>query len=123
MTAENFMAALVGPFYSDESLQPSRPSAADLDAEVARGHLLRVLTSDGVALYPTFQFDDDLRVLSGLRPVLVALVQVPAWSSAVWLCTEHTALDNLAPADVVRDSVRAPQVQQLARQWAALLEH
>lgn len=65
-----------------------------------RGTLLAVRTSDGHALFPTFQFTDDRQVLPGLKQALAPFHRagIDAWAVADWLTTPAAALGGTTPA-------------------------
>jgi hypothetical protein len=80
---------LAGPFLMSEGVQArlgiSRQAVA---AKAARRRLLRVITSDGVHLYPFWQFADT-GVLAGLPEVLSLFPEeaIDGWTLAAWLRT------------------------------------
>ena len=103
---------LIGPFLRSDGVQArlgiSRQAVA---AKAARRRLLRVFTSDGAALFPTWQFDDG-SVVPGLAEILSLFPEraVDGWTLAGWLRTEDpelraVPLDALAQGD--HETVRA----------------
>src|SRR6516225_7011055 len=103
---------LIGPFLRSEGVQArlgiSRQAVA---AKAARRRLLRVFTSDGVALFPLWQFDEGA-VLPGLAEIISLFPErvVDGWTLAGWLRTEDPGLgavplEALAQGD--HETVRA----------------
>ena len=77
---------LVGPFHTTAGVQTLLGITRQaVHARVKRGTLLRVLTSDEVALYPTFQFRG-AQVPPPLRRVLATFRETPVdgWTVAAW---------------------------------------
>jgi hypothetical protein len=98
MGDSNRLADLVGPFYDQESVAGLLGCAVeDLAERAAAGNLLGMTTSDGVPVYPVFQFASDGTVRAELIPVLHAFTGVNGWTVAVWLRTPHENLDNSSP--------------------------
>lgn len=93
---------LVGPFTRSEGVQArlgiSRQAVA---AKAARRRLLRVVTADGVHLYPIWQFDGG-GVVEGLPEVLSLFPEdaVDGWTLAGWLRTMEPELGE-APLDAL----------------------
>jgi hypothetical protein len=85
---------LIGPFLRSDGVQArlgiSRQAVA---AKAARRRLLRVFTSDGVALFPTWQFHDG-SVVPGLAEMISLFPErvVDGWTLAGWLRTEDPDL-------------------------------
>lgn len=114
--------ALIGPFLRSEGVQArlhiSRQAVA---AKAARRRLLRVFTSDGIALFPAWQFIDGSGV-PGLAAVLALFPEetVDGWTLAGWLRTEDSELgevplDLLLAGDVERvESVARSAARSLA---------
>jgi hypothetical protein len=108
---------LVGPFASSEGVQArlgiSRQAVA---AKAARRRLLRVITTDGVHLYPLWQFDGN-RLLDGLAEVLSLFPEdaVDGWTLAGWLRTPEPELGE-TPSDALRrgDVARVRSVARMA---------
>lgn len=94
---------LVGPFVQSEGVQArlgiTRQAVA---SKAARRRVLRVITSDGVHLYPLWQFDGS-QVVAGLGEVLALFPEqaVDGWTLAGWLRTVEPELGE-APFDVLR---------------------
>ncbi len=112
---------LVGPFLVSEGVQArlgiSRQAVA---AKAARRRLLRVLTSDGVHLYPVWQFADN-GVVAGLPEVLALFPEeaVDGWTLAAWLRTPDPDLGG-APYDALFRGEEA-RVMAVARTAARAL--
>lgn len=94
---------LVGPFLRSEGVEArlgiTRQGVA---ARAARRRLLRVVTADGVHLYPTWQFADG-GIVPGLDDVfsLFAEDAVDGWTLAGWLRTPEPELGE-APLERLR---------------------
>ena len=113
---------LIGPFYSSAGAMrvlgiPTKQALAD---RRRRGTLLAARTSEGVWVYPSFQFDLGARsVRSSLVPVLAALKPAPRWGAALWLTTEHEELGGRTPIAAASGSARDRElVCRLAAQYA-----
>jgi hypothetical protein len=110
---------LVGPFLRSEGVQArlgiSRQAVA---AKAARRRLLRVFTSDGVALFPLWQFTNG-SVVPGLAEILALFPEraVDGWTLAGWLRTEDPEL-GAVPLDVLAQG-EDQVVRALARSAAA----
>lgn len=112
---------LIGPFVSSEGVQArlgiTRQAVA---SKAARRRILRVITRDGVHLYPLFQFMDD-GVLPGLPEVLALFPEaaLDGWTLAGWLRTPDPDLGE-APYDaLVRGEIE--RVMAVARTAARTL--
>ena len=85
---------LIGPFLRSEGVQArlgiSRQAVA---AKAARRRLLRVITADGIHLYPVWQFDHQ-RVVEGFGEVIALFPEdrVDGWTLAGWLRTRDPEL-------------------------------
>jgi hypothetical protein len=112
---------LIGPFQRTDGVQArlgiTRQAVA---AKAARRRLLRVFTSDGVALFPVWQFDGG-RVTDGLAEVLALFPEdaVDGWTLAGWLCTEDPELEAV-PMELIRAG-EGEVVRLVARRAAAAL--
>jgi hypothetical protein len=113
---------LIGPFFRSEGVQArlgiSRQAVA---AKAARRRLLRVFTSDGVALFPVWQFQDG-SVVPGLAGVLSLFPEraVDGWTVAGWLRTEDAELGEV-PLEALaqgRDEVVRAVARTAAAGWA-----
>jgi hypothetical protein len=112
----------IGPFHTSEGVRTllgvSRQAVHD---RVRRGTLLQVRTSDGVLLYPAFQFDG-ADVPARLRSALTAFRDAPVdgWAIASWFSVPAEELDDLTPRQWLADPDRDPApVHQLAADAAA----
>lgn len=97
-------------------------SPSDLDRLVSAHRLLRVTTTDGVSLYPAFQFADG-SVMAGLPSLLETLLGSGAdpWTVAHWLTARTENTDGLTAIEVLAsdsDELRADLIR-LARHDAA----
>jgi hypothetical protein len=112
---------LVGPFVRSEGVQArlgiSRQAVA---AKAARRRLLRVFTSDGVALFPVWQFDDG-SVVPGLAEIISLFPErvVDGWTLAGWLRTEDPEL-GAVPFEALAQG-ESEMVGAMARTAAAAL--
>lgn len=118
---------LVGPFYGTDAVRRmlggvSRQAVHD---RANRRTLLQVRTSDGVSLYPAFQFEGD-GVSPRVRRVLSAFRDVPVdgWAVATWFSVPAVDLDGLTPRDWLGDLHRDDAMvlalaQRAAIRWAA----
>jgi hypothetical protein len=94
--------ALVGPFLATEVVQTRLGmSCKAVDSAAARRRLLRVVTSDGVYLYPRWQFEGK-GVVAGLSDILQLFPEkaVDGWTLAAWLRTPEPELGE-APFDTL----------------------
>lgn len=101
--------AVIGSFYTTEGVRTllggaSRQAVLD---RVKRGTLLKVRSSDGVALYPAFQFDG-AQVSARVRDVLALLrtITVDSWTIASWFGVPAEALGGLTPHSWLADPAR-----------------
>lgn len=100
---------LLGPFYTGaEVVDPERRT------------LLTVKTSDGVLLYPAFQFDDHNEILAGLPEVLQCFQDsdVDDWTLAGWLVSPSRTLDGLSVVEWLGTGRNLDPVLCLARDAA-----
>ena len=112
---------LIGPFLRSEGVQArlhiSRQAVA---AKAARRRLLRVFTSDGVALFPAWQFSEGA-VVRGLAPILALFSEdiVDGWTVAGWLRTQDPELGGVPFELLLAGEV--DRVQSVARSAARSL--
>jgi hypothetical protein len=95
---------VIGAFFSRSSAATRLGvSEKDLDNLVSDDALLEVVTSDGVPLYPAFQFAAD-HILDGFDQVLAVfdLTAITAWTLAGWFVSAHPALANMTPHEWMR---------------------
>lgn len=112
---------LIGPFYSSSAVMTllGVPTKQALDDRRRRGTILAARTSDGVWVYPVFQFDDSRRKLvEGLVPVLAALKPAPRWGAALWLVTPQPSLRDQSPLQACTDNGLSGLVRRLATEYA-----
>lgn len=91
----------LGPYYDLAGLKRRLGvSRQAIHARIERNTLLGVEADDGSRLYPTWQFDSDMKVLSGLPAVLQELHRVAddGFSKAVWLSEPSPELEDTSAA-------------------------
>lgn len=113
---------LIGPFYSAAAVRHllGDVSGEALRSRVRRGSTLEVRTSDGLRLYPQFQFCDR-RIDPAIGEVLSAFRDTPVdgWAIATWFSLPHDELDNQSPREwLSQPSADLLVVLHLARQTA-----
>ncbi|HEX6900773.1 MAG TPA: hypothetical protein VF789_13695 [Thermoanaerobaculia bacterium] len=113
---------LLGPFYSTRQISAflggvSRQAIAD---RRERRTLLGLKTSDGVVVFPTFQFNDRNEVLAGLSEVLQCFrgSDVDDWTLAGWLVSPLTALEGQSVIQCLRSGKDPQPLLVLARDAA-----
>lgn len=82
------LAELVGPFYSRSALLRWLGLTEEgLDGRVREGTLIECVTSDGVPVYPTFQFEDDGEVIAGIGEIMPMFLELglAGWTLSKWL--------------------------------------
>lgn len=121
-TARSEHDRLLVPFYSSAGAMRALdvPTSQALADRRRRRNLLAALTSDGVWVYPAFQFDLNARsVRSELVPVLAELKTAPRWGAALWFVSAHEDLQGRTPQEVVAASDQDRHlVCRLAAQYA-----
>jgi hypothetical protein len=116
---------VLGPFYGPGQVAAylggiSRQAVAD---RRSRHTLLGLRTSDGVWVYPTFQFNEQGEVLEGLPGVLKILAPVlDDWSLAGWLMSSFDPLGGSTPIEWLRCGEAPEPLVELARREAARFE-
>lgn len=112
----------VGPFYTMAKVAEiwggvSRKILAD---RRERRTLLGLKTSDGVLVYPTFQFDEHNQVLAALPDVLQCFrgSDVDDWTLAGWLVSPSRALQGRSVVEWLRTGRNPDTVLCLARDAA-----
>jgi len=97
---------VLGPFYSTAQVAKicggvSRQALAD---RRERRTILGLKTSDGVVVYPAFQFDSKNQIVRGLSEILQAFrgVEVDDWTIAGWLVSPSKALEGNSVVDWLR---------------------
>ena len=113
---------LLGPFYGTRQIANllggvSRQAIAD---RRERRTLLGLKTSDGVVVFPTFQFNDHSEVLAGLPEVLQCFrgSGVDDWTLAGWLVSPLTALRGQSVIQWLRSGQDLQPVLALVRDAA-----
>lgn len=117
----NFYDRKVGPFFDADGLSEAFGMTAEfLKREVASGGLLRVVSRDGFALFPSFQFDASGGLLPWMAEMLTRLDPDGSdpWGDANWLNTPADELGQTTPAAALR-SGRHGEALALARQAGA----
>lgn len=126
-TEQNEIGALVGPFGSAARVCRSmRVSVDALTSRQGAGEVLGLLTSDGVTVYPAWQFTQREGLVE-VHPVLAEVFRTlrtfDPWAVAVLLLTPAPELDGMAPLgwlDRGRNSEDVVEVGlQVAREWSA----
>ena len=115
----NEIGALVGPFLSDARVSELLRLPVDqLASRQQAGEILGLVTSDGVTVYPVWQFrwrNGRVEVKPALVPVLQTLQRFDVWTVAVLLHTPSPELDGLTPLDWLRRGNQPETVADLAR--------
>jgi hypothetical protein len=113
---------LLGPFYGTGQMAKilggvSRQAIAD---RRERRTLLGLKTADGVMVYPTFQFDEHNRVLTGLAEILQAFRDsaVDDWTLAGWLVAPSKDLRGQSVVQELRSGGDLDLLLGLARDAA-----
>lgn len=113
---------LLGPFYTTAKVSQilggvSRQAVAD---RRERRTLLGLKTSDGVLVYPAFQFDERNEILPGLPEVLQVFRgnRSDDWTLAGWLRSPSRALEGRSPVEWLRSGRDPEPVLSLARDAA-----
>lgn len=109
-----------GPYYSSRGVMRLLriETKQALDDRRRRGTLLGAKTSDGVWVYPAFQFDVRKHAVRvDLVDVLAALKGAPRWGSLLWLTTTHPDLGNVPPVEAASDQRLQPLVVALAHEY------
>lgn len=122
----NELAALVGPVWSAANTCRSLGvSQGGLAALGSAGDVLRLVTADGEAVYPVWQFSrrGQVHVKPGLVPLVRTLRGFDGWTVAVLLHTPAPELDDLSPLDWLAEGRDGEAVAALAvvvaREWSA----
>lgn len=118
---------LVGPFYGTGQVTKllGGISRQALDDRRKRRTLLGLKTTDGVLVYPLFQFDSGNRILPGLSEVLQCFAgsDVDDWAVAGWLISPLRSLENRSVVDWLRHRGELQPVLALARDMARRFSH
>lgn len=114
-----------GPFYSSAKVAAllgdvSRQAVAD---RRKRGTLLGLETSDGLVVYPTWQFADDGQVHRWVATLIrpFASHKVDGWDVAGWLTSTFKALGGSSPLQYVQAGGDLATVAELAKAAASRL--
>lgn len=110
----------LGPFYGTGQVRRllGGITRQAVDDRVRRRRLLALRTADGRYVYPTFQFDRQGRVLSGLSQVLRAFSKdaVDGWTLAGWLRARQQQLSGSNVVDWLKRGGDEELVLRLARE-------
>jgi hypothetical protein len=113
---------LLGPFYTTAQVAKlwggvSRQAVSD---RRDRRTLLGLKTTDGVMVYPTFQFDTRNEILAGLPEVLQCFRSsaVDDWTLAGWLVSPSRALEGRSAVEWLHLGLDPEPVLRLARDVA-----
>lgn len=96
--------ARVGPFYDERGVRIlTGLSAVELASHIASSDILAVVTSDGISLFPDFQFGPHGELLPGMRSVVPLLLPISDdnWDVALWLCASGE-FDKPSAAELLR---------------------
>lgn len=124
----NELAVFVGPVWSETKASQSLGVKPDgLGALASVGGVLRLVTADGEAVYPVWQFSrrgGQVEVKPGLVPLFRVLSGFDGWTVALLLHTPAPELEGLSPLDWLAAEGRdAEAVANLAvvaaREWSA----
>jgi hypothetical protein len=112
----------LGPFYGTGQVRRllGGITRQAVDDRVRRRRLLALRTADGRYVYPTFQFDPQGRVLSGLSQVLRTFSKdaVDGWTLAGWLRARQRQLSGSNVVDWLKSGGDEELVLGLAREAA-----
>jgi hypothetical protein len=107
----------LGPFYSEDRVASMMEiDDESLDGLVSEGQLLRLRTSDGLFVYPIFQFDEGTPI-PGVGEIFRILTSegVDEWTAAAWLLTRQPHLGNTKPVAWLQSPRDVRRVAWLAR--------
>jgi hypothetical protein len=91
-----------------------------LEQAVADGAVLGLQTSDGVLVYPVWQFHrtaDGVAVLPGLLPVISALHEHISWSLATWIRMPSPEIGGRTVLEVATDDPDNEALRSLVQQF------
>jgi hypothetical protein len=121
--SRNELAERTGPFYDTSALASWLGVTRDaLDRRSQNGALLSVTTSDGMRLYPAWQFTaEGGSLVPGLHDVLTVLRggSGDGWTIALWLVTPVVDLNGRSAIEWLKAGGAASRVLELARYDAA----
>ena len=117
--SESELGGEIGLFYNTAGVMSLFGGVAEqaVDARLRSGSIHAMRTSDGVWVYPVFQFagaDIDPR----LEPAIRALRHVPGWSAGLWFVTPNPDLEGLTPLEWINDGRLDDEVAVSARRSA-----
>ena len=100
-TADKDLAAS-GSRSLDEVATLMRLPAGEI-SRMAKSGVLLALTSQGELRFPSFQFDDSVRIVLGLAEIRRTLNFESPWSVLHYFITPDNALSGRRPIDVLRE--------------------
>ncbi|BBZ56696.1 helix-turn-helix domain-containing protein [Mycolicibacterium phocaicum] len=123
--ADDPYPAVIGPVHDISGVaRRLNLSEKAIEQYVARNELLACRTSEGMQVFPAFQFHDDGQLIPGLGTVLQIMVEgtEDRWQVALWLSTPSEDLRGRRPYEALKAG-RVKAVEKLARQTAARWLH
>lgn len=120
--AESQWNTLVGPFLDSDGAQARLGVSHQAVHEMVAKHaVLACPTTDGVTVYPTWQFLPDGATLPALAEVLSTLAAGTddTWTIALWMQAPSDLLDGHRASDWLREGGDPQRVLVLARHTAA----
>jgi hypothetical protein len=117
----------IGPAYqADGACRLLGVTESELCRRVTAQEIFELTTSDGVTVYPRFQFEGQ-QVLPGLSEVLAAMCEPNdaglAWDWASWITTPVRLLDNLSVVEWLRQGHDIGQAVSIVRRISRLWSH
>jgi hypothetical protein len=115
----------VGPFLDAGGAQLlTGLSASELGDHIASNTVLAVTTSDGISLFPVFQFGPHGELLPGMDSVTSLLLPIcdDSWDLALWFCTKSLEFDGLSAAELLRAG-EIKRVRTIAKRDGSILEY
>jgi hypothetical protein len=95
----------VGPFLDEMGVRLlTGLSASQLSDHIASQNVLSVRTSEGIPVFPVFQFGVHGELFPGMSSVAFLLLPISddSWDLALWLCTKSSGFDGLSAAELLR---------------------
>jgi hypothetical protein len=115
----------VGPFLDEMGVRRlTGLSASQLSEHIASQNVLSVRTSEGIPVFPVFQFGLNGELLPGMSSVgsLLLPISDDSWDLALWLCTKSSSFDGLSAAELLRAG-EIERVHRIAKRDGSTLEH
>ena len=113
-----FWDSRVGPFYDAAGVRAlTQLTPTELASRVAAGDVLEVITSDGVPLYPVFQFGPRGEFLPALRILTQILLPTSddLWDVALWLTTHSDAFNGKNATELLKAGEDEPVLSAARR--------